>query len=297
MQNLFVGNLSKKSLKRLSFLNLPKTIQHSRFYSSNPDTIYSRLNKKTVFITGATSGIGKACAWNFANAGANLIVTGRRFERLEELSSQIKEKNPSVEIHCSKLDVRDKQNIDAVVKGLPKDLAEVDILVNNAGLVVGLEPLEIISSEDIDTMMDTNVKGLVYCTQALLPSLKLTNGHIVNIGSIAGIEAYQNGSIYCASKHAVRAITQSLRHELMSTGVKITEVDPGMVETEFSVVRFRGDEGKAKNVYKGIKPLSAQDIAEIVVFATSRASHVEIANLTVFPHGQASATQSFRKGL
>ncbi|OMH80990.1 putative oxidoreductase [Zancudomyces culisetae] len=277
------------------FINKIRCDTVIKHYSTDTFSLYSRLRNKNVFITGATSGIGQACAYNYAHAGANLIISGRRTERLEAISNDIKSKYPSIKVIYTELDVRNKSQIDKAVSALPKDFKNVDILVNNAGLVIGLDKLVDTKVEDIDTMIDTNVKGLVYVTQAILPTLKRTQGHIVNIGSIAGENAYPNGSIYCASKHAVRAITQSLRCELIDTDVRITEINPGMVETEFSVVRFRGDEAKAKDVYRGIEPLKAQDIAELVLFSTSRPKHVEIATMTVFPHGQASATLTHRK--
>ncbi|PVU91107.1 hypothetical protein BB561_004562 [Smittium simulii] len=288
--------LPKRTIGLFTRYSQPKTIIKKAFISTETFmSSNSRLKNKTVFITGATSGIGLACAWNYARAGAHLVLSGRRADKLEEISAQLKESVPGTQVYTKPLDVRDKVQVDSFVHQLPQQFKNVDILVNNAGLVLGLEPLEKISEADMDTMLNTNVKGLVFCTQALLPSLRKTGGHIVNIGSIAGLEAYKNGSIYCASKHAVKAITQSLRCELLDSNVKITVIDPGMVETEFSLIRFRGDADKAAAVYAGIDPLKSQDIAEIVVFATSRPKHVEISNLTVYPHGQASATQIHRK--
>ncbi|PVV01992.1 hypothetical protein BB560_003567 [Smittium megazygosporum] len=270
-------------------LNPPALARMSTF---NP---YSRLQNKTVFITGATAGIGEACAWNFAKAGASLVISGRRESRLNELSKAIKNECPSAKIYSGKLDIQQKSNVEKFVAELPAEYKNIDVLINNAGLVLGLDPLQNVLESDMDTMLNTNVKGLVFCTQTLLPLLKKSpSGHIINIGSIAAIEAYKNGSIYCASKHAVRAITQSLRCELADSKVKISEIDPGMVETEFSIVRFKGDKDRANQVYRGIQPLVAQDIAEIALFIASRPTHVEVCNLTVFPHGQYTATLSHR---
>ncbi|KAJ3320333.1 hypothetical protein HDV06_005364 [Boothiomyces sp. JEL0866] len=256
----------------------------------------SRLAGKIVLITGASSGIGQACAVEYAKHGSHLILAARRIERLDSLKSMFAKDYPSVKVHALKLDVRSKDLVFEAIKSLPKEFKDIDILVNNAGLVIGVDPLETVSEEAINTMFDTNVKGLVYVTQAVLPGMKeRQRGAIVNISSIAGTEAYPNGSIYCATKHAVCAMTKSLRHELVSTPINVISIEPGMVETEFSVIRFGGDKEKADNVYKGLEPLTGQDIAETVVFATSRPPHVQIASMVVFPTNQSAATTVYRK--
>lgn len=218
-----------------------------------------------------------ACAREYARQNANLILFARRTDRLATLKQEFSTEFPSIKVFTSTVDVRSRSRVFEAIESLPTDFKRIDILVNNAGLVLGMDPLETVSEEALTTMLDTNVKGLVNVTQACLPGMKkLDWSAIVNISSIAGSEAYANGSIYCASKHAVNAITKSLRHELISTPVNVISIEPGMVETEFSVVRFHGDKAKADSIYKGLTPLSGQDIAETVVFATSRAPHVQV---------------------
>lgn len=227
-----------------------------------------------------------------------------------ELKSQILASNPRVSVHCIELDVRNRSKVFEAVDNLPQEFKSIDILVNNAGLVIGLEPLVQVGEHEINTMLDTNVKGLMFCTQAIVPGMKERNktAYVVNINSIAGTEAYANGSVYCATKHAVTALTKSLRHELVSTPINVISIEPGLVETEFSVVRFRGDKEKADSVYKGtslgkcifmmdvgIDPLTGEDIAETVLFATSRAPHVQIASMIVFPTSQSASTTVYRK--
>ena len=197
---------------------------------------FSRLAGKTVFITGASSGIGYATALEYAKHGSNLILTARRIDRLHDLQKQIASDYPLSRVHSVTLDVRDKKMVESCVSTLPPEFKEIDILVNNAGLVLGLDPLEVVNEDELNIMLDTNVKGLLFVTQALLPSMKKRPwGAIVNINSIAGTEAYANGSIYCATKHAVTAITKSLRHELIQTPINVISIEPGLVETEFSV--------------------------------------------------------------
>ncbi|KAJ1651879.1 hypothetical protein IWQ61_007659 [Dispira simplex] len=250
-----------------------------------------RLYKKTVFITGASAGIGAACAKAYAAAGSNVILTARRQEKLQELKSALEASHPKVQVHTAVLDVTSQEQVNQVVATLPASLQKVDILINNAGLVLGLKPLADYPSDEIDTMINTNVKGLVYCTQVFIPRMKEQGGgHIVNVSSISGHEVYANGSIYCATKHAVDAITRSLRYELADSPIRISAISPGLVDTEFSLVRFSGDKERADNVYKGMVPLSGEDIAEVALFMTSRPPHVEIAESIVFPHGQASPT-------
>ncbi|ORX93141.1 NAD(P)-binding protein [Basidiobolus meristosporus CBS 931.73] len=255
-----------------------------------------RLQQKTVFITGASAGIGASCAKQFAAEGSNLILTARRVERLSELKEQLTKEYPDINIHIAKLDVSDKNNVDEVVSSLPEAFKAVDVLVNNAGLVIGLDTIQEVASDAIDVMFNTNVKGLLYCTQAILPGMKERNrGHIINVSSISGREVYPGGGVYCATKHAVEALTRTLRLELMSTKVKVTSVAPGLVETEFSMVRFSGDKDRADQVYKGMTPLNGDDIAENIVFAASRPEHVEVADILIFPKGQAGATSVYRE--
>ncbi|KAL9546566.1 hypothetical protein MBANPS3_006601 [Mucor bainieri] len=245
--------------------------------------------------TGASAGIGEACAKEFAKQGSNLILAARRSERLEALKKEILQQHKDITVDTLSLDVRQKKNIDTAISQLPQK-NDIDILVNNAGLVIGLDHLADVTEDAFDTMFETNVKGLVFLTQAILPGMKANNkGHIINIGSVAGKEAYPGGSIYCGSKHAVDAITRSLIHELMDTPIRVSQICPGMVNTEFSTVRFDGDKAKADNVYKGVDPLVGQDIAELVTFTASRPPHVNICDMLVFPTAQAAATTVYRR--
>ncbi|KAF9950969.1 hypothetical protein BGZ72_007466 [Mortierella alpina] len=254
-------------------------------------SLSSRLRGKNVLITGASSGIGEACARHFAQAGSNLLLAARRKDRLDTLKRDLESRYPDIQVSTFDLDVRNRAKVQEAAKGF----GEVDVLVNNAGLVIGLEKLEDITEEAMDTMIDTNVKGLVHVTQSVLPGMRARNkGHIINIGSVAGQQAYGNGSIYCASKAAVASISKALLYETVDTAIRISEINPGMVETEFSVVRFRGDKSKADSVYKGIQPLDGNDIAETVVFVAGRPDHVNIAEMLVFPTNQAAATTVHR---
>ncbi|KAF9193469.1 hypothetical protein BGZ51_003273 [Haplosporangium sp. Z 767] len=253
----------------------------------------SRLRGKSVLITGASSGIGEACARHFAQAGSNLLLAARRKERLESLKQDLESRHPGIQVSTFELDVRNRKQVFSTAK---EHFNEVDILVNNAGLVIGLDKLEDITEEAMDTMIDTNVKGLVHVTQSVLPGMRARDkGHVINIGSVAGHQAYGNGSVYCASKAAVASITKALLYETVDTAIRISEINPGMVETEFSVVRFRGDKDKANSVYKGLQPLDGNDIAETVVFVAGRPEHVNIAEMLVFPTNQAAATTVHRK--
>ncbi|KAJ1958457.1 hypothetical protein GGI12_004730 [Dipsacomyces acuminosporus] len=253
--------------------------------------MFDRLKGKNVLITGASSGIGESCAYHFAEAGANVIITARRQDRLDEVAAKINQQWPSVKVHTATLDVQKREQVDQVVSEIPTELAGIDILVNNAGLAMGVDPVSNVTDETIDTVIDTNVKGLLYVTRAVLKIMKQRgSGHIIMMGSIAGLSGYPNGSIYCASKHALHAISQSLRAETISIPIKVTEINPGMVETEFSVVRFNGDKDKADNVYKGMTPLTADDIAETVVFAASRHQRCVLSDIVLLANGQASAT-------
>ncbi|KAJ2705985.1 hypothetical protein FB645_001962 [Coemansia sp. IMI 203386] len=253
------------------------------------------LNEKQEKVTGASSGIGEACAYQFAAAGANVILTARRADRLCEVQNKISASWPKVSVHTATLDVRSSTEVEKVISSIPSELSSIDILVNNAGLALGVKPLINISNEEIDTMIDTNVKGLLYVTRAVLQGMKeRKSGHIIMMGSIAGLSGYINGSIYCATKSAVRAITESLRAETIGVPIKVTEIKPGMVETEFSVVRYGGDRDKASAVYKGIEPMTAEDVAETVVFAASRHPRCVVADVVMLANGQASATLSHR---
>jgi 3-hydroxy acid dehydrogenase / malonic semialdehyde reductase len=241
---------------------------------------------KTVFITGATSGIGLACAELFAQADYRLIICGRRNERL----LQFKEKHAKKSIHHLVFDVRNKTEVLREVSSLPAEFRQVDILINNAGNAHGLDPINTGNMDDWDAMIDINVKGLLYVSKAIIPSMiERKAGHIINIGSIAGKEVYANGNVYCASKYAVDALSQGMRIDLNQYGIKVSEVNPGAVNTEFSSVRFKGNTEKANKVYDGFEPLVAQDIAEVIFFICTRPSHVNIAEVLVLPTAQASA--------
>lgn len=251
----------------------------------------NRLQGKTVLITGATSGIGKDCAFEFAASGSNLILTGRREEKLKQIKLNLESKfNLNVEIAC--FDIQDYEQIQSFVSHLT---TEVDILVNNAGLSRGLDPIFEADQNDWNEMIDTNIKGLVGMTRLIAEKMKAQNsGHIINVGSIAGHESYAGGVVYAATKHAVKAITEATKKDLHGTNVRVSMVSPGLVETEFSIVRFHGDENRAKSVYDGFDPLVGQDIAEIIVFIANRPAHVNIMDVIVLPTAQSSATMVHR---
>jgi len=245
---------------------------------------------KTVFITGASSGIGYACAEVFAKQKFNLLLASRRVDRLHEIATDLQNKY-GIQIHTIGLDVRDKMLVQKVWDELPDKWKNIDVLINNAGLSRGLDPIEQGDTEDWDSMIDTNVKGLLYVTRLVAPLMKeKKQGHIINIGSIAGKEVYPNGNVYCATKHAVDALTKAMRIDLLPYNIKVTSVDPGAVETEFSIVRFKGDSEKAKKVYEGFTPLTAEDVAEAIWFAASRPAHVNVNDLLLMPTAQASGT-------
>ncbi|KXK44532.1 MAG: short-chain dehydrogenase/reductase SDR [Chlorobi bacterium OLB5] len=247
------------------------------------------LRGKTVFVTGASSGFGKAIAEAFAKNGANLIIAARRLDRLKILSAELRKKF-KIEVLILALDVRKKTEIFKAVKNLSAKWQNIDILVNNAGLSRGLDPLHEGSIKDWEEMLDTNVKGLLYVTRAVLPGMvKRNSGHIINIGSIAGHEVYPKGNVYCASKHAVDAITKGIRLDVVNTDIRVTTIDPGLAETEFSIVRFRGNVNKAKSVYNGIEALKAEDIADAVIYAASRPLNFVVAEMILLPNKQASA--------
>jgi len=255
----------------------------------------SVVKDRMVFITGASSGIGKACAEQFANLGANLIITARRSDRLNVTATQLSSKY-GIKCIPIKLDVRDNEQVETVFKTLEKEHIDVDILINNAGLALSTDKLQEGKVSNWDTMIDTNLKGLLYVTKAALPSmLKKNCGHIINIGSVAGHGCYPSGNVYCATKYAVRAISQSLRLDLFGTKIRVSQVDPGAVETEFSEIRWN-DKEKAKKLYQGFTPLIAEDIADAVIYCATRPLHMNVAELIVFPQAQASLTDIYRQG-
>jgi len=252
---------------------------------------FHRLKDQWVLITGATSGIGKACAFHFAEAGSNLILTGRRKNRLKEISKEIAE-HYSVQVETFAFDVRDREACKKCVDSISEP---VDILVNNAGLASGKDPVDQADFEDWDKMIDTNIKGLLSMTRFVSERMRKHNsGHIINVGSIAGHESYPGGSVYCGTKHAVKAITQATKMDLHGTNVRVSAVSPGLVDTEFSEVRFHGDSEAAETVYKNMDPLSADDIAEIILFTASRPPHVNIMDTIVLPTAQSSSTMVHR---
>ncbi|TDU43303.1 NADP-dependent 3-hydroxy acid dehydrogenase YdfG [Gelidibacter sediminis] len=245
------------------------------------------MNRKTALITGATSGIGRATAHEFAKHGINLVLCGRRQERLETIKKALEK---TTNVHVLNFDVRDKDATFKAIASLPDEFKAIDILINNAGNAHGLDPIQNGDTDDWDAMMDINVKGLLYVSKAIIPQMiARESGHILNIGSSAGKEVYPKGNVYCASKHAVLALTEGMRIDLNPFGIKVGAINPGLVETEFSQVRFKGD-AAADTVYKGYKALQAEDIAEIIYFAVSRPAHVNIADLLVFPTAQANST-------
>ena len=246
------------------------------------------MSRPTALITGASSGIGAATAKHFAKNGINLILCGRRQERLDALKNELRK---LVEVHTLTFDVRNKKDVENAIDGLPEIFQHIDILINNAGNAHGLDPIQDGSTDDWDAMLDINVKGLLYVSDRIIPKMIAQNsGHIINIGSTAGKEVYPKGNVYCASKHAVDAINQGMRIDLNGYNIRVGAVNPGMVETEFSEVRFKGDSEKADKVYQGFKPLQAEDIADIIHFVVTRPYHVNIADLVVMSVDQASST-------
>jgi 3-hydroxy acid dehydrogenase/malonic semialdehyde reductase len=244
--------------------------------------------KKTVLITGATSGIGRATARLLAQNGYRLIICGRREDRLTELQDEFAE---LTDVTTLNFDVRTKKAVAKAIASLPADFINIDVLINNAGNAHGLDPIENGDVDDWDSMIDINIKGLLYVSKEIIPGMvERRSGHIINIGSIAGKEVYANGNVYCATKHAVDAINQGMRMDLNQYGIRVGAINPGMVDTEFSEVRFKGDRERAKNVYKGLEPLHAEDIADVIHFVISRPYHVNIADLLILPTAQASAT-------
>lgn len=243
---------------------------------------------KTALITGASAGIGEVCAEVLAEAGANLILIARRKNKLDEISKRIKEKN-SVDIFNIKCDVRNRKEVEKCIKELPKKFRNINILVNNAGLARGMNKIQDGSFKDWDEMLDTNIKGLLNVSRFILPGMvERKSGHVINIGSLAGREVYPNGNVYCTTKHAVKAISKGMLVDLNGTGVKVTNLDPGLVETEFSEVRFHGDKERAEKIYQGYTPLTSKDVAEVVLFCVTRPQHVSIQDILVTPTDQAT---------
>ena len=247
--------------------------------------------EKTILITGATSGIGKATAEIFAQQGARLILCGRREERLKTLQKEL-----DTPCHTLCFDVRDRQGVFSAIESLPSEWKTIDLLVNNAGNAHGLDPVEKASLDDWDAMIDSNVKGLMYVTKAILPQMvERKKGHIINLGSIAGIEVYPKGNVYCASKYAVDAFTQGLRIDLNPYNIRVSAIHPGLVETEFSEVRFKGDTQRAAQVYATLDALQAEDVADAIFYMAQCPPHVTVADLTLLPTAQANATIINRK--
>jgi NADP-dependent 3-hydroxy acid dehydrogenase YdfG len=253
------------------------------------------LKGKIVFVTGASSGIGAATALAFAAEGARLLLAARRADKLAEIATAAIERGAEA-VHSIILDVRDREAVEQAVSTLPAEWAAIDVLVNNAGLSRGLEKLYQGKTGDWEEMIDTNMKGLLYVTRAVVPGMvERGRGHVINLGSTAGELTYPGGAVYCATKAAERAINDGLRQDVLGTPIRVTSVDPGMVETEFSMVRFHGDRERAGNVYKGITPLTAEDVAEVIVWAAGRPEHVNIARVSLTPVQQANSLLFDRK--
>lgn len=250
---------------------------------------------KIAFITGATAGIGKASAELFAKNGYNIIITGRRKERLDEFSQYLKS-TYKIDVLSLNFDVRNLNEVETVVSSISDNWKNINVLLNNAGLAAGLSTIQDGNINDWERMIDTNIKGLIYMTRNIAPIMvKNGYGHIINISSIAGKEVYANGNVYCATKHAVDALSKGMRIDLLPHNIKVTAINPGMVETEFSIVRFNGDEERAKNVYKGLQPLLPEDIAETVYWVATRPAHVNINDIVIMPTVQANSTTTLRK--
>lgn len=253
------------------------------------------LRNKIVLITGASSGIGRSTANRFAAEGANILICARRTERLESLAQELRTTH-NVKVHTFTLDVRDRVAVEQSISGLPSEWKDIVLLVNNAGLSRGLDTIQEGKTDDWDEMIDTNVKGLLYVTRAVLPGMIARNeGHIVNIGSVAGHWVYPKGNVYNASKFAVTALNEGMKMDLLGTPIRVTSIDPGLIETEFSIVRFHGDEERAKNVYKGMTPLTPDDIADTIVWAATRPAHVNISTVVMMPTDQSSPTLVHRR--
>lgn len=252
------------------------------------------MSRKVVLVTGATSGIGEACARKFGLAGYSVIVNGRNVERLNAIKDELTKKG--VEVLALPFDVRNHEAAATAIKSLPQEWAKIDVLINNAGLALGLEKEYDLNPEDWDAMIDTNIKGMLTMTKLIVPSMVERNhGHVINIGSVAGDAAYAGGNVYCATKAAVKALTDGLRIDLASTAVRVTNLKPGLVETNFSVIRFKGDEERAKKVYQGIQPLTSDDIADTALYAAQAPPHVQIAEVLILATHQASGSVIHRQ--
>ena len=250
---------------------------------------------KTIFITGASSGFGKAIAYKFAQHGYQLVLTGRREDRLRDIEADLKDLY-NVKVQTLNFDIRDKEAAKIAIQSLPHDFKKIDILVNNAGLAAGLSTIQDGNTDDWDLMIDTNVKGLLYVSRLIMPMMiSAGQGHIINISSIAGKETYPKGNVYCATKFAVDAITKSMRIDMLEHGIKVTSIDPGAAETEFSIVRFGGDVDRAKKAYEGYTPLYGEDIADIAFFAATRPAHVVLNDIVVTCTAQANTQNFFKK--
>jgi len=250
---------------------------------------------KIVFITGATSGFGEACAHQFAQNGYHLILNGRRYERLKKLSNELKQQYNS-DSYLLPFDVQDQQAVFKAVSSLPEEWQAIDVLINNAGLALGRDLFDEANLDDWNTMLDTNVKGLLYVSKAVLPFLiKRGSGHIINLGSVAAKEVYERGNVYCASKAAVDSISQAMRIDLLRHHIKVTAIHPGAAETEFSLVRFKGNEAAAKSIYEGYQPLTAADVAGVIYYTASLPPHVCINDLVLTPTQQADAIYFYKK--
>lgn len=252
--------------------------------------------KKTALITGASSGIGEATARILGEAGYDLVITARRADRLQQLSDELEERF-GIRVHALGFDVRDRIQTESALQALPSHFRNIDLLVNNAGLASGLEHIDEGDTFDWEKMIDTNIKGVLYVTRIVAGWMiqRGQGGHIVNIGSIAGTQVYENGAVYCASKHAMHALSEGMRIDFLSHGIKVSEVRPGMVETEFSLVRFHGDQKRADKVYEGVQPLTAHDIAEVIRWIVSLPPHININDILVMPAQQANSHYTFRK--
>ncbi|KDN38700.1 NAD(P)-binding protein [Tilletiaria anomala UBC 951] len=302
------GSLSHRTTSSKSGCSsrLPLSAETSAQVDQSLMSLFStnRLHDKVVLITGASAGIGRATAVLFARAGANVVLTARRTEKLDDAVKECEEANKQGasgkggKYVAVELDVQKRSNLDALIGQLPDWAKQVDILVNNAGLVFGTEKVGEINADEVDVMIQTNVTALIHLTQIFVREFKKRQrGHVINLGSIAGREAYPGGSIYCATKFAVKAFTSALMKELVDTPIRVTCIDPGMVNTEFSTVRFRGDKATADKVYEGLQPLTGQDIAEEIVWAANRPEHVNIAESLIFPVNQASPYHNHRPNL
>lgn len=255
----------------------------------------NNLYGKTIFITGATKGIGRSCALAYAEKGSNLILTARSSDLLDSLKEELIRKY-GIRVHTLVIDVRNSKDVENKVKSLPESFKKIDILINNAGLALGLDKAYLASPTDIDTVIDTNIKGMLYVTSAIVPSmLKNNSGHIVNIGSIAGDAAYLGGAIYCASKAAVKTFSDGLRIDLVDSNIKVTNIKPGLVETEFSKVRFKGDLEKANNTYKGIDALTPDDVANVIIYATGLPLNIQLTEIAMTPNHQADGRTVHRE--